>query len=289
MAIVKTSIALIKRYPVLSYFLLTFAISWGGFVLVVGPGGFPGTGSQFDTITPYVVIAMLAGPSISGLVLTGVVCGRAGYRELLSRLLRWRVGARWYAVALLTAPLLAWALLAAFSLTPPIFSTADKAALVLTSVVAGLVGGLFEELGWTGFAVPRLRLRHGVLATGLIIGVPWGAWHLLQGLWIGGTYAGTVPLGLFLILNFLSGIAELTAFRVLMMWVYDRTESLLIAALMHAGLITGTIFLFTPMATGMLGLAYAWTFNAALWLLVAVVVVANQGHLARQPIARPVL
>jgi hypothetical protein len=39
--------------------------------------------------------------------------------------------------------------------------------------------GFFEELGWTGFATPRLRLRHGFLATGLIVGVPWGAWHLL--------------------------------------------------------------------------------------------------------------
>jgi membrane protease YdiL (CAAX protease family) len=274
---------------VLTYFVLTFAISWGGFVLVVGPGSFPGTGSQFDTITPYVVVAMLAGPTISGLLLTGLVSGRAGYRELLSRLLRWRVGARWYAVALLIAPLLAWALLAVFSLTPPVFTTGDKAAFVLTGVVAGLVGGLFEELGWTGFAVPRLRLRHGILATGLIVGIPWGAWHLLQGLWIGGTYAGTVPLGLFLVLNFLSGIAELTAFRILMMWVYDRTESLLIVALMHASLITGTIFLFTPMATGMLGLAYAWSLNAALWLLVGVVVAANHGHLARQPFARPVI
>ncbi len=289
MAIVKPIMAFIKRYPVLTYFVLTFAISWGGFVLVVGPGSFPGTGSQFDTITPYVVMAMLAGPTISGLALTGLVSGRAGYRELLSRLLRWRVGARWYAVALLIAPLLAWALLAVFSLTPPVFTTGDKAAFVLTGVVAGLVGGLFEELGWTGFAVPRLRLRHGILATGLIVGIPWGAWHLLQGLWIGGTYAGTVPLGLFLVLNFLSGIAELTAFRILMMWVYDRTESLLIVALMHASLITGTIFLFTPMATGMLGLAYAWSLNAALWLLVGVVVAANHGHLARQPFARPVI
>jgi CAAX protease family protein len=284
----KTIMAFIKRRPVLSYFALAFAISWGGFILVVGPGGFPGTGSQFDTLTPFVVLAMLAGPTVSGLLLTGLVDGRAGYRELLSRLLRWRVGARWYALALLTAPLLAWALLSVFSITPMIFTIGDKASFVLSSVVAGLIGGFFEELGWTGFAVPRLRLRHGVLATGLLVGVPWGVWHLLQGLWIGGTYAGAVPLGLFLLLNFLSGIAELTAYRVLMMWVYDRTESLLLAMLMHAGLITGTIFLFTPVATGAPGLTYAWAFDAALWLVVAAVVVANHGHLSHQPLPRPV-
>lgn len=46
------STSFITRHPVLMYFALTFAISWGGFVLVVGPGGFPGTGSQFDALLP---------------------------------------------------------------------------------------------------------------------------------------------------------------------------------------------------------------------------------------------
>jgi len=90
----KTIKAFIKKHPVLSYFALAFAISWGGFVMVVGPGGFPGTGSQFDTLTTFVVLAMLAGPSVAGLLLTGLVSGRAGFRELLSRLLTWQVGAR---------------------------------------------------------------------------------------------------------------------------------------------------------------------------------------------------
>ena len=85
---------------------LTFAISWGGILLVVGPGGFPGTPEQFETLLPLVGLAMLAGPPVAGILLTGLVHGRAGLREFLSRLLRWRVGPRWYAVALLTAPLL---------------------------------------------------------------------------------------------------------------------------------------------------------------------------------------
>ena len=56
-----TSTSFITRHPVLTYVALTFAISWGGFVLVVGPGGFPGTGSQFDALLPFVASAMLAG------------------------------------------------------------------------------------------------------------------------------------------------------------------------------------------------------------------------------------
>ena len=169
----------ITRHPVLTYFALAFAISWGGFVLVVGPGGFPGTGSQFDALLPFVASAMLAGPAVAGLLLTGLVSGRAGLRELLSRLLRWRVGARWYVVALLTAPVLAAAALFALSLTSPIFTAQSKAAILLAGITAGLTT-VFEEVGWTGFAVPRLRRRYGVVATGLIVGVLWGAWHFCR-------------------------------------------------------------------------------------------------------------
>jgi uncharacterized protein len=267
----------IRQHAVLSYFVLAYTISWGGFVLVVGPGGFPGTGSQFDTRVPLVVMAMLAGPSCASVVMTGLMSGRAGFREMISHLLRWRVGAGWYAIAVLIAPALAAVLLWALGIDAPIFATQAKASLVVSSLVGGLVGGALEELGWTGFAVPRLRLRHGVFATGLIVGVPWGAWHLLQGLWIAGTYAGAVPLGLFLAVNFLSGIAQLTAYRVLMVWVYDRTESLLLAMLMHASLISGTIFLWTPLTTGVPFLVYAWMLDAALWLVVAAVALANGG------------
>jgi membrane protease YdiL (CAAX protease family) len=280
--IMKTIKAFIKSHPVLSYFALAFAISWGGFVMVVGPGGFPGTGSQFDTLTTFVVLAMLAGPSVAGLLLTSLVSGGAGFRELLSRLLTWQVGARWYAVAFLTAPVLAAAVLFALSTSSPIFTTDAKASLVLSSVVAGLIGGFFEELGWTGFAIPRMRLRYGVLATGLVVGVLWGTWHLLQILWVGGTYSGGLSLFLFLTLYFFSGVAQLTAYRVLMVWVYDRTESLLVAMLMHTGLIVGTIFIFTPLATGVAFLTYTWVLAAALWVVVGAVAVANHGHLTRQ-------
>lgn len=182
--------AFIKRHPVLTYYVLTFAISWGGVLLVIGGrSGIPGTTWQTDPRLPFVILALLAGPSVAGILLTGLVYGRAGLRELLSRLLRWRVGARWYAVALLTAPLLMTAILFALSLLSPEFlpaivTTDDKASLLLLGIAVGLGGGFLEELGWTGFAIPGLRQRHGVLATGLIVGVLWGAWHFLVNGWV---------------------------------------------------------------------------------------------------------
>jgi len=171
--------AFIERHSVTTYFALTFVISWGGILIVVGPGGIPGTREEFERLLPVVILAMLAGPSVAGILLTGLVHGRTAFRELLSQLLKWQVSARWYAFALLTAPLLFTAIPLALSLLfpeflPGIFTTDDKASLLLLGIAAGLGAGIFEELGWTGFDIPRLRLRYGVLPTGLIVGVLWG-------------------------------------------------------------------------------------------------------------------
>jgi hypothetical protein len=114
---------LIKSYPLLSFYIIAFAVSWGVILIAVGlgPGGFSATPQQLQAAVPYAVPAMHAGPGIAGLLLTGVLSGRAGFRALLTRLLRWRFGARWYAIALLTAPLLIMAVFLALSLISPMF------------------------------------------------------------------------------------------------------------------------------------------------------------------------
>ena len=99
--------AFIRSHPVLSFYALVFAIGWGGILILAGgPSGIPTNGEQFERLMPWVMLAWLAGPSVAGILLTGLLYGRAGLREFGTRLLKWRVGARWYAVALLTAPLL---------------------------------------------------------------------------------------------------------------------------------------------------------------------------------------
>jgi membrane protease YdiL (CAAX protease family) len=277
--LITTGKACIKSRPVLACFALTFAISWGAILILVGPGGIPVTTEQLEMLG----LAMLLGPSAASILLTALVYGRVGLRELLSRLLRWRVGARWYAVALLTAPLSTTAVLLALSpLSPeslPAISTSDdKATLLLTGIAAGLMVGIFEELGWTGFAVPRLRLRYGVLATGLIVGVIWGAWHFIL-FWESDSFSGALSLALLLGRLF----SWLPAYRVLMVWVYDHTDSLLVAMLMHVSLLASTVILEPPLTGGGL-LTYILVRAAVLWVVVAAVAVANSGQLSRQPL-----
>jgi membrane protease YdiL (CAAX protease family) len=276
----------IKRHPVLTYFALTFAISTGGILIVVGREGMP-----INLLTSSTApLALFAGPSVAGPLLTGLVSGRAGFRELLSRLFKWRVGARWYAVALLTAPLLVTPILLALSLLSPEFlpaivTTDDKAALLLLGTVVGLMGGFLEELGWTGFAVPRLRQRYGALTTGLIVGAMWAAWHVPVTFWSTVSPSGAISLPLFLPpLSFY--VAVLPAYRMLMVWVYDRTGSLLVAMLMHASLSACTFVILLPPATGVSLITYYLVLAAALWVVVAAVAVANGGKLSLQPLRR---
>jgi membrane protease YdiL (CAAX protease family) len=290
----KTIKALIEGHPLLSYFALVFAISWGAILIVVGlgPGGFSATPKQFQNAIPYAVPAMVLGPGVAGIVLTGIVHGREGLREFRSRLLKWRVGARWYALALLTAPLVYAAVFVPLSLISPeflprIFITSDKASVLLMGIAAGLVAGIFEELGWTGFAILRMRLRYGVLATGLFVGVLWAAWHLLQRYWASGVTLGELSLALWLA-NAVAGtlVGSLVAYRVLMVWVYDHTGgSLPVAMLMHVSLTFFTIIIGpSPLViSGVALLTYGHVLAAAWWVVVAGVAMVQGGHLLRKP------
>jgi membrane protease YdiL (CAAX protease family) len=285
--------AFVKRHPVLSYYVLTFALSWGGLLLVIGgPGGIPATPEQFTRLIPFAILALYAGPLVGSLLLTGLVDGKAGYRVLLTRLLRWRVSVRWYAVALLTAPLVLAVVHLVLALASPIYlpgilTSGDRATFLLTGMLPALLVGLFEELGWTGFVVPRLRRRYSILATGLIVGVLWGAWHVpATDLWGAGIAAGALPVGVYMtVMSVGKLVGGLVAFRVLMVWVYDRTQSLLLAVLMHASLTSAT-WLLGPLAiAGMPILVSSFAEAAVLWLLVAAVAIATRGQLMRQPAA----
>jgi hypothetical protein len=94
----------------IGYLALAYGLSWGGILIVLGASGFDLKDlKQLDTAL--IFKAMLAGPSVGALVMLASIEGRTGLRELASSLIRWRVGGYWYAVALLTMPLVLLAVL----------------------------------------------------------------------------------------------------------------------------------------------------------------------------------
>jgi membrane protease YdiL (CAAX protease family) len=275
-----------KQHAVWIYFILAFAITWGG-VLLLG-GAFPNTKEEFANLQPRFIPAVLGGPSVAGLLLTAVVYGGPGFRDLARRIFKWRVQAGWYAIALLVGPLVLIGVMLALSafsagFLPSIFLASDKASLLVGGIVAGLVVGLFEELGWTGFAVPRLRLRYGVFATGLIVGVLWGGWHVfLNGIYVSRAYSAELRPVVFVAARGLGDmLGLLPAFRVLMVWVYDRTGSLLVVMLMHAGLTATTIIADAPGMAGAGIVLYDVVSALAMWAVVAVAALALRGKFSR--------
>jgi uncharacterized protein len=268
-------IAYAKRFPVSTYVVLSHIISWGGVLLVIGGvGRIPGTAEAFQTLLLPAVLAMLAGPSIAGIFCTWLFQGRAGLGDLASRLLQWRVDARWYAIALLTAPLavaVTLLLLSRFASVylPGILSTSTPWSHLARGAVTGLAAGSLEELGWTGFATPQLRRHYSVFLTGMIIGLVWGLWHLLVVWWGSSATSGDVSMALYLPVMLFS---FLPPYRILMTWLYERTGSLLVGVLMHAAL-TASVRIFDPLAiSGAPILIYEVALGAVLWVAVLAVI-----------------
>lgn len=268
-------ITLLRRHPLVSYFALAYAITWGGILLVGGVARLQGQAvpaSQF----PLVMLAMLLGPSTAGLAMTAATSGRVGLRDLGTRMRRWRVAPRWYALALLVNPVVTLAAL--WSLAALVTPAYTPGFNLLFGLVAGGLAGFCEEIGWSGFATSRLLERCGVLRGGLLLGVLWGSWHSLAGFIF--SVPGQELLWFAEVLIYWVG--ALTAYRVLMTWVYSHTGSVLIAQLMHL-CFTGAFITFEPALAQPLALVYRLVIALAFWVLVGLLTLA-----LRRP-ARPLV
>ena len=286
--------ALLVRYPVAAFFALTLAISWGGLLVVAVPGGIPGVATEVERRLPFALILLLAGPPVASLVMTGVLGGKAVLRARLRRMQVQRGGVAWPWVAVLATPLAIAATQATLALVSPaylpaIITVEDGWALLATGIAIGLAGGLLEELGWTGFAVPRLRRRHGMLVTGLMVGIVWAVWHVPVTVWASGDPTGALSWQL-LAPPLLFYLAVLPPYRVLMVWADDRSSSLRVAVLMHASLTASTLFVLPPQGEVLVPTYLLWAVIA--WVAVLGVVAvgrtqARDGDVARAPVGAP--
>lgn len=276
---------LVIKYPVATYYIITFIISWGGLTLLIdGPSRI----TSQPTNAPFLVLYLItvAGPITSGLLLTGIYYGKKGYRDLFARLFKWRIPVKWYTIALLIAPLTVFAALFALLLFSPVFMPGifdsgnnpiasafglpgdDKIILVLSVFMLGLFNGFVEELGWTGFATPMLRLNQNLIRAGITLGILWGLWHLFSNYLGSDAEAGSVPLLLYLPAMLFS---FLPPFRILMLWVYRHTESLLIAVLMHASLDIFWMLSMPLSITGKERMIWYLLWAAILWGIVIII------------------
>jgi len=180
------------------------------------------------------------------------------------------------------------AILGALSLTsdafiPGIVTADDKASLLVAGLLAGLVAGVFEELGWTGFATHELGKWHRLLATGLLVGLPWCLVHLPL---VAVASSAVVPKALAVPVSL---FAILLPYRVLMVWVYSHTQSVLIAMLMHLPISASAFLLGSAAMVGVPDLTFSLVAGATLWILVAAAHATDRTRRARPESAQPVL
>ena len=263
-----------KQHPLITYFALAYSIAWGLILImnyVTRSGAFEGEGVLSEGVSSSLMLvwmAMLAGPTIAGLTMARIVEGKKGLKRLVRSMFRWRVDIRYYAIALLIFPGLL--VLIMYSLTP-FSSNYTPGLMIATGIAGGLIGGFFEEIGWTGFALPKLQLKYTPFLASLILGFIHTVWHVFP------DYLGGINFyGEFYFLHFLLWIIALIAFRVIAVWIYDRSGSVLLAALAH-GSFTGSQLVFgPPEATAAQSVLWYGVFTFLVALFAVVVMVADQ-------------
>jgi membrane protease YdiL (CAAX protease family) len=137
--------------------------------------------------------------------------------------------------------------------------------------VAGLLAGCFEEIGWTGFATPRLLKNHHLLKAGFFLGLLWAFWHMLA------DFSGNISnlsLMQWIVRFVIYWILPLTAYRILMTWVYFHTQSVFLGQLMHASY-TGWLIVLEPV-TPHTDLLWEAIFAVTLWVFVGIVAIQRQ-------------
>jgi hypothetical protein len=236
-------VASIKRHPLVTFFVLAYGISYLFYFL---PSIVPG----FPFLFPF-------SPLIAAIIVASITQGRAGLLDLLRRCLRWRVGLRWYAAALLVPVAIGLSVMGLnIMLGAPLPTAAQIApwySFFLLLPMAMIDAPLQENSAWHGYAMPRFPASRSRLANTLILGVLLAGWHAPLAL---AEPSFTVP---YLLTTLLS--------QVVTNWVfYNTRESALLAILYHS-------------AANTMGIYYGYTLagsNVAryYWLLMAVNAVA---------------
>jgi len=221
-------ISLVKRHPIITFFVLAYALSWVAY---------PMWASGLYPIAPVFSFA----PFLVALVVLAIIQGKSGVGDLLRRMVRWRVGLKWYVAALfIPAGITVAAAVLNVVLGAQATSSAELGSwtgLLVTFLAVLLIpglGGAWEEPGWRGFALPRLQSGRSALFASLILGVLIAGWHLPL------MFVGQVHYA-----DLLTIMGAVIIFN----WVFNNANgSVLIIMLMHAtnntisGQLFGTMF-----------------------------------------------
>jgi membrane protease YdiL (CAAX protease family) len=237
-------ITTMKNNPLVWFFVFAFAFSWiPGFPAVIFPGKYGGL-AFFSAF----------GPALAALLVGGMTEGADGIKKLLQSLFQWRVKWIWYLIVLFGPTLTMAVAILLYTVWNRSFSLQGIAgalsqfpqhvtALVLffLFIFAGIWG---EEIGWRGFALPRLQGQYHPVLASLLLGAIWAVWHLPLFFTEGSVHIQMgFPFFFFATLGY----------SILYSWIFNGTkESVFMMCMLHAAnnaTVTYSMIFFKPLIT----------------------------------------
>jgi uncharacterized protein len=284
--------AFIRRRPLISFFVLANLMSWVAWLpYVLSMNGLGVLSFSFPVVLGTtqllgVIPGAYLGPICAAFIVTRVTGGKAGVRQWIGRMTKWRVSWVWYLVTALGVP--AAIIIAALAVTdgeihmPPV---AMLAAYVPSLVLQMIITGVAEEPGWRDFALPRMQRRFGPLSATVILGPLWGAWHLPLFLteWGGWPDVTWTRIAVF--------IAFACVFSVVVTWVFNRTgQSLPLVMLLHVSVNNFMSLAYSDMFPSIASAESAGKVTLLAGTAAALVVlIATRGRLGYRPSSEPAL
>lgn len=212
--------SIIAKFPLITFFGMAFIFSWIAILPLILNPALP--------VEPFQILGAFAGPTLSAIIVISITEGRSGVGKFLKRYIQWRAGALWWLLVLF-AILIMLNIVAALIIGPVILTEfASHIALILltyflTLVTGVILGPLWEEPGWRGFALPRLQALYHPLIASIILGILWAAWHLPA--YAGGWMEASFP----------ALLVDCIAFSIFATWIYNNTRgSILLMILLHS-------------------------------------------------------
>jgi uncharacterized protein len=261
----------ISRFPLVAFFVMAFLFSWIAVTPLILDSSLP--------VEPFQMLGALVGPTLSAVIVTTILEGRKGMGSLFRRYLQWRARFVWWLFVLfgiLTALNTFAALILGISIWTEFFQNIGLIlpTYLITLLVGVILGPLWEEPGWRGFALPRLQSQFGPVVGTLILGVLWALWHLP------GYPGGWMTVGIVTL------VLSSVSFSIIATWVYNNTRgSILLMILLHsssnAAISIGSQVLPTDLSTSMNSFVFGGWIPALTYFIIAVVIlIATRGKLS---------
>jgi membrane protease YdiL (CAAX protease family) len=264
-------ISLLARYPLISFFGMAFLFSWIAVSPLILNPALP--------IELFQILGAFAGPTLSAMILIAALEGKPGLGAFFKRYLQWRAGIGWWFVVLFGI-LIGLNVVAAFIVGPSVLTEFIQnidlilPTYLITLIVGVILGPLWEEPGWRGFALPRLQAQLGPLIGSIILGAMWALWHVPG--YLGGWMTSA----------FTALLVTCIGFSILATWIYNNTGgSILLMILLHsssnAAISVGARVLPSDLSTGMHDFVFSGWIPAIMAGVVAILIlIVTRGRLS---------